>query len=1516
MDLRALRRSDTGVFVGIANADYSRAHFHSGDLQRIDAYSYTGTAAAAAAGRIAHVLGFHGPAVALDTACSSSLVAVHLAAQSLAAGDCDLALAGGVNLILTPDGHVCISRLGALSQRGRCRAFDDGADGYVRSEGCGVVLLKRLGEALDDGDPVLAVIRGSAVNHDGASAGLTVPSGPAQQQVVRKALLRAGLAPAAIDYVEAHGTGTPLGDPIELQALDAVFGPRPHGPKLRVGSVKSNLGHLESAAGIAGLIKVVLALEHGEIPPSLHFETPSRHLRWPELCLEVAGRASAWTPGAAPRRAGVSSFGITGTNAHVVLEEAPPATTAGRTPAPDGGACRLASPCLVPLSARSGGALAAWAGELRGVLAGRPERPLSDLSYTTSLRRTHLERRAVAIAGSHAELLDALAALAAGRTAPGLVCGRSRGDRKPRLAFVYSGQGGPPWALSPALAEAEPAFREAVAECERELCKLGLPPLAPALLAGAPDPGLARTDVAQPALFAVQVGLTALLAHYGIRPDAVVGHSCGELAAAWASGAVSLQQALGAVFHRGRLMQSAAGRGRMAAVSLPEAAVADRLRAYGGRVAIAALNSPTSTTVSGEPAAIDAVVRRLRDEGIACRHLAVDFAFHGPQMATAAAELTELLADLPLDAGLARVPIYSTVRAARLAGPELGPAYWGDNVRQTVRFAAAVEQLAAEGVTHFLELAPVPVLQVPLRECLDGRRGEPAGSESAGDGTAVLSVLQRSRGDRHAFLEALAILHCEGYDWDWRRLHPQPGRLVALPSYAWQRRRCWIDGFPARPEGGSAAAATAQPPAAADPGAGAAAYLVAWQPLAPAVAEPAAAGGSRRPGEPWLVLANPASPTARTLHQRLEAAGRECLTVPPGQGDLARLVGGAAELAGVLFLWGCDETRAAAAGGSGAATAAAGCDAAVTAEALRSSREGALAGAVELVQALASRAWRRPPRLWMVTCGAQQALAEDRTLDLPHAGLWGLGRVIANEHPELRCTRVDLAACPAAAEIDHLAALLLDDGAAPVAAAQGPAAPPERAFEPELAMRGHVVLGARLQRPAALAAVRPLPVRAEASYLIAGGCGALGLQIAAWLVARGARTLCLLGRRGAAPAAAVPALEALRRRGARIELVACDLADSVQVARALREVGDRLPPLAGVVHAAGVLEDATLARLRRDSLERVAAPKVEGAWNLHASTRRLDLDFFVLLSSAAALLGAPGQAAYVAANSFLDALARHRAALGLPSLSIALGPVTLGAGGPGPAAAEPAAAEPAGAGMAAALAANRLDDQGLGWLTAADLTAGLESLWQSGMPHLGLLRFDAPRWLDHHPAASASYLSALLPGGAGTRGRVGNAGSAGPAGDIGSLAADPPPLLLALTALAGHPDRLRSAVAAELLDILSQVSKTPVEEIDPEAPLRELGIDSLMTLAIRDHIARRFGSVVPATSFWAHPTVSRYARYLIAELQLDRPDATATAGAAAAAADDSGSWKGLCLEPEPALHDLHEELARKLDQYR
>ncbi len=1360
----SLANTPTGVFVGVSNFDYMWHQFSH--LDRIDAYASSGAAHCIVANRLSYLLNLTGPSVAVDAACASSLVAVHLACQSLRSGECGTAVAGGVNLVLTPHLCVSLSAWGMMSADGRCKTFDARADGFVRGEGSGVVVLRRLVDAEAAGDRVLAVIRGSAVNQDGKTNGLTAPNGIAQQAVIRQALVRAGLSPAQVSFLETHGTGTSLGDPIEVEAINEIFGSRVE--RCMLGAVKTNIGHLEPAAGIAGLIKVVLALRHGVIPRNLHYQALNPHLVLAPG-IELASTAVAWHPGSTPRFAGVSSFSFGGTNAHVVLGEAPSGELAARAALP-----RAAGPTIVPLSARSEEARRAMAARHAELLdRASPELTVEAVAALRAHHRDHLDLRLAVVASDRASTAEALRSFAEGRPHPDVLHGRRQAQ--PRLGFLFTGQGSQWRGMGRELMRTEPVFRDAVLEADAVFQRVARQSYAGVFDGDdAPDGSLDRTDVAQPAIFLLQLALTRMLAHWGIRPDAVAGHSVGEIAAAWAAGILGLDDAVRVVHHRSRLMQRATGRGGMASVALSPLEVRPYLEHHRG-LALAAHNGPRSVVISGDPAALDDALRELAAGGVRCKRLAVDYAFHSPQMDPLRDELAGALAGMAPNPP--RIAFYSTVTGRRELALA-GPAHWVRNMRDPVAFAEVVERLVSDGTNLFLEVGPHPALTPHVAEALDEGRGQ----------APTAYCMRRATDDRHGLLAAAATLYVQGIDPDWSRLTGAPDRRWSLPGYPWQRQRHWLEAS----ELASAALGPAQPRTSA------LLYRTAWT----ADEAPPVAGAQPKRG--YLMFSD-GSALADELRDAIQAAGARCWLVtlgdavvlggdrcvldPENRDHLDRLFhhleAAAFEVDQILLLF-----------------TSTGADPTVT----DGGWYGAAVRPVHVLRCLAQSliTAQRSAELAVITRTAVNA-GGDHAVSPAHAALWGFGRALALESPDLSLLLLDVPALRDPAEARHVLARL--------------AAP---ASEHQSAWRHGQWWVPRLTAYEPVRQPDEAPCDGSGTYLITGGLGSLGLATARRLIRHGVKTLALVGRRPPTPQQQQE-IARLEQEGAQVITLQADVSEIAEARRVLETIALLAPPLRGVIHAAGVVEDGLVARATAPSFDRVLRPKVAGGWNLHQLTLSMELDQFVLFSSATATLGAAGQTSYAAANAFLDGLAEHRRTLGHRALCVHWGAWRDST-------------------MVSDQVASRLKRFGFDAMSPDTALDALEQVPHDDATAPTVLAADWTRFVEQvENPGLARFLERVLRTSRSTPERKVRA----------SLATSPANQRLKL--LYSH---IRSVV-------LSTMAMDPRTTVRPDQGLVELGIDSLLAVHIAIRLSGDLDCRLPKTLVYDHPTLQSLTEHLL-----------------------------------------------------
>ena len=1746
----SLRNSKTGVYVGICTDDYSQRML--GDLTLMDSHSGTGNARSMAVGRLSHLLGLQGPNIQLDTACSSSLVTVHLACQSLRSKECNLAIAGGVNLILWPVGTIGRCRLKAVAPDGRCKTFDAAADGYGQGEGCGMVVLKRLSDAIADGDSILALIRGSAVNHDGPSSGLTVPNKMAQKELIQQALQNARIEPHQVSYIEAHGTGTPLGDPIELESLAAVYGQnRPINQPLVVGSVKTNFGHLEAAAGVSALIKVVLSLQNQEIPPHLHLENPNPHIQWHQLPIVVPTSRIPWPQGNQPRIAGISAFGISGTNAHIILEEAPGAGNSED--------CLERPLHLLTLSGKTANALTELVSSYQHYLENHPELKLEDICYTANTGRSHFTHRLAVMAADTTELATKLQSRASGKEVTGLFSGQIPNiTTSPKIAFLFTGQGSQYVNMGRQLYETQPVFRQALEQCNQILSSVLEKSLLEVLYGDVEETSLLdQTAYTQPALFAIEYALFQLWQSWGIKPDVVMGHSVGEYVAACVAGVFSLEDGLKLIAMRSKLMQQLPSGGEMVSVLAPEFVVRDAIKSYSSQVDIAAINGPESIVISGVGEAIQTICHNLSGMGIKTKPLQVSHAFHSPLMEPMLGEFAKIAQEISYSQP--QIDLISNVTGKTATAEIATPEYWVNHVRQPVKFAQSMQTLHQEKYQLFLEIGPKPILLGMGRQCLPE------------DGGSWLPSLRPPQEDWQQMFTSLGQLYAQGVAINWSGFDRDYFRCkVALPTYPFQRQRYWQEikenGYQAQDdslstpivkllnqgetqqlveevelageltpqerqllpkllellvkrqqnyrefkggtvheyynavatlgqeEAGSQADGLAESPyltfglfpekvpdfswikcltepnqeqnrqliiesqkelrqllfaqvdfaacqKVLDFGCGYASdliqiaqkyehlqlngytisseqakfgstkvresqlqervkiynrdsakdefpnqydlvfgfevahhildkkslfnnignhlnqqgYLVLadfisnsdlaidheetssyfitkseWVELlsehqlqliaaidvSPEIsnflydpdfenrleqlyqrnqdenvrsgfksyyqlgkvlskgiasyvlltaqkqqqlstaeiaewnqqilaqltsysevtpqrwlyelewqAKEAEAGGSKAEGN-WLLFAEPGA-VAEGLVQQL---GEGCVLVSPGKSyqqidqkyyqinptvpeDLKRLLPEITGIQGVVHLW----------------------SASTTSKHLDTALEYGCASLLHLVQAMVETQQQQMPPLWIVTQGAVSVGTNCEAVQVQQAPVWGLGRVIAQEHPELECRLLDLEAnTPAKDIVEFLYQELVSPGE-----------------ENQIAYRGGERRVARLVRrqpQISVAKQEKISLTAEGSYLITGGLGALGLQLAQWLVEQGAKNLVLTGRKQPSQTA-TQTISQLQQAGAKVSVLLGDVSVEQDVARIVEQIKTSLPPLRGVIHAAGVLDDGVLQQMNWERFTKVMAPKVQGAWHLHQFTQELPLDFFICFSSAASLLGSTGQGNYAAANAFLDGLVYHRRALGLPGLS-----VNWGAWGEG--------------GMAARLASqfqSRIRALGMSSIPPEQGLQILTQLLHESAIQVGVVPINWSQFVGQLPGGiKMPVLEAFM-------------SSQSVAAETksneflqqlkGSKISDRP--------LGGAESNRSPMMTAYLQNVVGKLLGFPEEQLpDSQLGFFDMGMDSLLSLELRNLLQTSLGCSVSATVLFEYTNIEALAEYLITEIFASELEAT------------------------------------------
>ncbi|WP_082969868.1 type I polyketide synthase [Mycolicibacter sinensis] len=1587
----AIRGTQTGVFVGVTAYDYAVDIFGKLRAADIDPYLPFGNAANFAAGRLSYFLGVHGPAIMLDTACSSSLVTIHLACASLRRRESDQALAAGVNLMLSPQNSVATSRWGMLAPDGQCKTFDAGADGYVRGEGAGVVVLKRLSDAQRDGDRILALVRGSAANQDGPSSGQTVPSGPAQQKVVRAALAAARLEPGDIDYVEAHGTGTALGDPIELDALAAVFGERGSSAPLVLGSVKTNLGHLESASGVAGFIKTVLSVQQGFIPRHLNFSELTPNAGAGASKFQIAAQAMAWPAVSRPRRAGVSSFGVSGTNAHVIIEQAPavePVEPAGW----------VAEPVVQTLvvSGKSPARIAATAGVLAQWMTGAgADVPLADVAHTLNHHRSRQQKFATVAARTREQAIAGLAALAAGESAPGVV-GPAATLPGPGTVFVFSGQGSHWAGMGRRLLVDEPVFAAAVDQLEPVFVREVGFSLREVIAQGAEISGDAQV---QPVIMGLQLALVALWRSYGVVPDAVIGHSMGEVSAAVVAGALTPEQGLKVIAVRSALMSRQAGQGAVALLELDAAATGVLLAEY-PQVAVAGYLSPRQTVVAGVPADVDAVIAAVAARERFARRVNMEVASHTAFMDPILAELRAQLAGVV--PASPQIPFISTVVDPAGPAPVLDADYWADNVRQPALVSQAIGA-AAQKYGTFIEISPHPILTHTIDENLQtvAHRSVATLVRDGDDTVCFHEHLNSAHPVSPRELPHPAEPHPVLPATPWRHTHhwleiensvaaaesaPRPGVLLgthitigSTPTvHLWQARLA----PESKPYPGShrnngvelvpasvllqtlseAAAEVSGQPALSDirfehpvvvdrprtiqvvadsesvvilsksvtdndPATRWVKHVSARiAPRAESASDTTAArrtnghagttfdddavtslwlawGSEGRPFD-WSVQSGRATPVelraeiaaAASAHAGtalLDAAlhiarlvdgtnpelmvpaavdsvrfsappaeGRAGVTVQRRDGEDGELIVDIAvttpdgapcfdiralrytaldtaapaadpssiahaidwqpwdaapqtpDRPGTLSVLGDGATAEALRGGlTAAGHRAAGVTEAQTVVYVADSRPdesdldcaSRLVGEVSALVAQLAERDDHPPALWIVTHGVHEAASDAA---VRQSCLWGLAGVIRAEQPQLCGGLVDLPGHPAA---------IADS----VATLSGVLRTPAKSI---LVLRDGQFLAPTFTPISGPPQREPMVCQPDGAYLITGGMGALGLLMAGWLADRGARRVVLAGRSALPPRRdwdgegldddtrhKIAGIRALERRGVTVDVAALDIGsrDGVVDLLARRDAAGA-PPIRGIIHAAGVTEGQLLTEVDDDRLRATMWPKVAGAQVLHELFPPASVDFFFMTAAAGAVFGVPGQGAYASANAYLDGLARARNKRGCHSVSL-----------------DWVAWKGLGFGAEAHVVLHELERMGSRPISPAEAFAAWDHV-------------------EHYDVAQAVMVP--LPG----EGKPGESAADGPAParDWAQL----------------PPDEILSELEIGLRSILARELRMSEAELLLDRPFAELGLNSVMAMAVRRDIEQLVGLELSATMLWNHPTTAALAAHLTGKL--------------------------------------------------
>jgi acyl transferase domain-containing protein/pimeloyl-ACP methyl ester carboxylesterase/acyl-coenzyme A synthetase/AMP-(fatty) acid ligase len=1350
-----LSGSATGVFIGISSSDYSQLQLHYGT--EIDAYAGTGNAHSIAANRLSYSLDLRGPSLTIDTACSSSLVAIHLACQSLKQGECQVAIAGGVNLMLSPELTETFSLAGMMAADGRCKTFDAEGDGYVRGEGCGVIILKRLEDAKRDRDNILAVIKGSAINQDGRSNGLTAPNGLAQQAVIRQALANAAVQPGEISYLEAHGTGTKLGDPIEVNSLkNVLMSGRDEQASCYLGSVKTNIGHLEAAAGIAGTIKTILCLQNEAIPANLHFNRLNPHINLDNTPIKIPSQLQAWQSGDKPRLAGVSSFGFGGTNAHLVLQEADKQIQNLESIEP---------PLhLLTISAKNEQALAELVSSYANWLQ-KTDLSLADLCYTANIGRTHFDHRLAVVAESKEDLLTKLTDLQS--TTTELNYSLVEKSNQSKVAFLFTGQGSQYVGMGYQLYQTQPLFRQILDRCAEILQPYLERPLIEILYSASETNILDETAYTQPAIFAVEYALAQLWLSWGIQPDVVMGHSVGEYVAATIAGIFSLEDGLKLIAERGKLMQTLPQTGAMYAVFANETKVQTVIEAYRRQVTIAAINSPQNIVISGEKPALQEIIAKLESQGIGYKKLKVSNAFHSPLMQPMLADFAKVAREI--NYSLPQVAIISNVTGDLIEGEIATSDYWVNHVIEPVRFTQGMQCLEQQKCNILLEVGAKPILLGMGRQCVTKANG------------LWLPSLRPRKQDWQQMLQDLATLYQQGLKINWQGFYRDYSvKKVALPTYPFQRQSYWLE----RKDGVNLTNKKLLPIQANSLDF----YQINW--LQTEINQQ-----KITPNKTWIIFGD-RQKLGEKIIQYLQKIKQKSILVDEHEylQTIINTTEQNQQLAGIIYLDDLVNEQQE-----------------LTGQIINQQYKEHCQTILELVQKLFNHSIIAP--IWLVTRGTQNINKQINSSAITSSCLWGLGKAIASEHPEYWGGIIDLDSQASVNETEHLITAITSS---------------EK--EDYLAIRNDNFYVARLQE--LKLANNSLSIDENGSYLIAGGLGALGLQLAQWLVEKGAKNLTLVGR--SKPKSETQAIiDWLETTGAKIQIIQADLADLAAVNRIIQQYPSKniennqnfspSAPLKGIFHAAGVLDDGFLQSQTWERFERVIAPKTLTAWNLHQATEKIDLDFFVLFSSVASLIGSPGQSNYAVANASLDAIAIVRQAKGLPALSINWGPW-------------------ANSGMAADRGFNRT---GLNLIEPESALTALENLLASNLTtaQVGVLSVDWQQLSQQFPyILQSNYFSDLVK----------------PTENQSKI--DVFAKLLAI-----KPENRTEYLQQYLLGAIAQILQVDSDSLSVTDSLLEIGMDSLMVMEAINQLKGDLQLMLYPREFYERPRIDRLASYLAAE---------------------------------------------------
>ena len=1341
VDVNTLIGSDTGVFIGIDNVDYEARQIRSKDYKLISGYCYTGTGPTGASGRISYTMGLRGPCMTIDTACSSALTCTHVAAQALRNNDCKIAVVGAASIISEPDQSLNFCRLGALSPEARCKSFDDAANGYIRSEGVCVMIIKKLSDAQKDGDNILAIVKGTAVNQDGKSKRLTAPSTAAQGLMHTAALKNAQLKPTDIDYIEAHGTGTKVGDPVEVRGIMLAYGNhRTKEKPLIIGAIKSNIGHMECNAGMASMFKVITGLQHNIIPKSIHFHTPNTLIDWENIPIVVAKENIPWnrTMGK-PRYAGVSGFGATGSNAHVIIGDAPEnPIIAEKLPL-------RTDLYVLPLSAKSEQALYDLAIKYADFIKNTTYK-LEDVCAMAALRRAHFDIRTTFIAASKEDLIEQLTEFVANKQ---LIANKKfELNEKIKTVFIFPGQGSQWIGMGKTLMEKEPVYKSALEECAAIYSKYVSWNLIDEINKTDLDSRLNEIDIIQPILVAVEIALANLWMSKGILPDMVIGHSMGEIAAAYVAGNISIEDAAKIIITRSKLMKQLSGKGAMGATDLSIEEANKILKGYEDKLAIAVINSKNSLVLSGEPNALNEIFEKLENQGRFNRKVKVDVASHSQQMDVIKNDLKEALQDVqPTNSN---IQYYSTALGTMVNGNELNADYWTHNLRNTVQFEKAIANTLQDTQVAFIEMSPHPVLMHALNENIE-------------NATAVaIPSFVRAKNEVKEFYANLCELHNHNYTIDWKNIYPNIGEFVQLPNYAWQKERYWFDQQP-----DFSTVPTKSKKDITDD-----LYAINWQEIQ--------INNLRTTKN--ITIIKDASNRCDEVKQVFKSKGHQ------------------------VHIWNIEEPF-----NYPNPDIVIHLDNLISEENINLNIENGIISLQKSISYFNANNLR--PKICVITNGAF-LLKEDSSATINNATIAGILRTVENEYEEINFLQIDISKEILQDEINQLSTIVFA----------------ENKYK-EIALRNQKTFASYLN-PIKSTINKTKKIDSNKTYVVVGGNNGLGLSTVQWLVQNEAKNIAIISRSGAKDEA-----KQLFEKYATQNIVIHDFKADVADKTAMQQIFNQLSNIGGVFYAAGILDDAMFENLTKTQFENILNIKAVGAWQLHKITENMPLDFFVLYSSAAGIVGSAGQANYNAANTFMDALAQYRNAKQLAALSVDFGTI-------------------AEIGLAARQEnrANRLAEQGVTAIQPEELSIYFDTLFLSEETQVMAMPIDFSKWAEFNHAVTTNYFYNKV---------------------VTAIASNNQTIEIqeeknAFSNLEEHIKHIKDKIKQHI----SSATKLSVSKIKDDETFKNLGLDSLHALQLKNKLQDDVQLTLSVAAVWQYPTVQKLADFISEELNLENQYST------------------------------------------